>query len=107
MKDEFDDRIIANETGDTFTIKKDELWYDGEGDLLDTPDGRSKFCRLNKTSIFSKEDPGMFNDFIFVYNVQGESLVIKKRSRVDATLYECIEYDANGVETNKFFDPAE
>ena len=25
---------------------KDELFYRGEGDLLDTAEGRSKFCRL-------------------------------------------------------------
>ena len=31
---------------------KDELFYRGEGDLLDTAEGRSKFCRLNETSVF-------------------------------------------------------
>ena len=36
---------------------KDELFYRGEGDLLDTAEGRSKFCRLNETSVFRKDDP--------------------------------------------------
>ncbi len=105
-EDEFDAKITANEAGDTFYAKKDELWYDGDGDLLDTAEGRAKFCRLNETSIFRKDDPDMYNDFIWVYNVRGESLVIKKRSRADNTLYECIEYDADGTQTNRFFDPA-
>ena len=34
---------------------KDELFYRGEGDLLDTAEGRSKFCRLNETSVFRKD----------------------------------------------------
>ena len=88
------------------TFKIDKLWYDGEGDLLDTAEGRSKFCRLNETTVFNKPDPEMFNSLIWAYNVQGESLVVKKRSRVDPTLYECIEYDADGKETQRFYDPA-
>lgn len=86
--------------------KKDPLWYDGEGDLLDTAKGRADFCRLNETSLFRKKDPNTFNDYIFVYNVQGEGLVIKRRSTVDPDLFQCIEYDADGNETNRFFDPA-
>jgi hypothetical protein len=88
------------------TFKIDKLWYDGEGDLLDTAEGRAKFCRLAETSIFSKPDPAFFNSSIWVYNVQGESLVIKKRSTVDPTLYECVEYNADGGEIQKFYDPA-
>lgn len=88
------------------TFKIDKLWYDGEGDLLDTAEGRAKFCRLAESSIYSKPDPEMFNSSIWVYNVQGQSLVIKKLSRVDQSLYECVEYDAQGAEVQKFFDPA-
>ena len=88
------------------TFKIDKLWYDGEGDLLDTAEGRAKFCRLAETSIYDKPDPGAFNRSIWVYNVQGKSLVIKKLSRADPTLYECVEYDAEGREVQKFFDPA-
>lgn len=99
QKDPFDD--IQDRT-----FKIDELWYDGEGDLLDTAEGRAKFCRLSKTSVFNKPDPEMFNSLIWVYNVQGESLVVKKRSRADPKLYECIEYDAAGSEVQKFYDPA-
>ena len=36
---------------------KDELFYSGPGDLLDTPEGREKFCRLNETGVFRKPDP--------------------------------------------------
>ena len=28
---------------------QDELYYAGPGDLLDTAEGRSKFCRLNES----------------------------------------------------------
>ncbi len=87
------------------TFKIDKLWYDGDGDLLDTAEGRSKFCRLSETSIFNKPDPEAWNSSIWVYNVQGVSLVIKKRSRVDPKLYECVEYDADGNEVQKFYDP--
>ena len=36
---------------------KDELYYGGPGDLLDSPEGRAKFCRLNKTGVFSEARP--------------------------------------------------
>ena len=37
---------------------KDELYYNGPGDILDnTPEGRAKFCRLNESSVFRKPDP--------------------------------------------------
>jgi len=89
------------------TFKIDELWYDGEGDLLDTEEGRAKFCRLNESSIYRKEDPNTYNDHIWVFNVKNVSMTIKKRSQVDPSLYECREYDADGKEINKFFDPYE
>ena len=51
---------------------KDELYYNGPGDLLDTPEGRAKFCRLNKTSVFNKPDPEFPAYKIWVYNLQGQ-----------------------------------
>ena len=33
----------------------DELFYTGEGDLLDTAEGRAKFCRINETTVFRKK----------------------------------------------------
>ena len=35
----------------------DELFFTGEGDLLDTAEGRAKFCRINETTVFRKKDP--------------------------------------------------
>ena len=75
---------------------RDELYYNGPGDLLDTPEGRAKFCRLNESSVFRKPDPDFPNSKIWVFNVQGQGMVIKKRSRVDPSLMEDIEYDADG-----------
>ena len=85
---------------------QDELYYSGPGDLLDTPEGRAKFCRLNKTSIFRKPDPEFPGYKIWVFNNQGEGMVIKKRSKVDPRLMEDIEYDAEGKEISKSFEPA-
>ena len=85
---------------------RDELYYDGPGDLLDTPEGRAKFCRLNESSVFRKPDPDFPNSKIWVFNVQGQGMVIKKRSRVDPSLMEDIEYDADGKEISKSFEPA-
>lgn len=85
---------------------KDELFYHGEGDLLDTPEGRSKFCRLNKTSIFRKDDPSFPGYKIWVFNNQGNGLVVKKRSKVDPQLMENIEYDAEGIEISRSYEPA-
>lgn len=84
----------------------DELFYRGEGDLLDTAEGRAKFCRLNETSVFRKDDPDFPNSKIWVFNNQGKGLVIKKRSRVDPAVMEDIEYDADGNEISKSFEPA-
>ena len=39
---------------------QDELYYSGPGDLLDTPEGRSKFCRLNESGAFRKPDPQFY-----------------------------------------------
>lgn len=85
---------------------KDELYYSGPGDLLDTAEGREKFCRLNKTGVFQKPDPQFPGYKIWVFNVQGEGLIIKKRSRVDPAIMENVEYDAQGSEVGKSFEPA-
>lgn len=83
----------------------DELYYSGEGDLLDTEEGRAKFCRLNETTVFRKKDPGTWNNYIWVFNNQGVGMTIKKQSRVDPQLMECIDYDADGKETGKSYEP--
>ena len=85
---------------------KDELYYDGPGDLLDSPEGRAKFCALNESSVFRKPDPDFPNYKIWVFNVQGQGMVIKKRSRVDPALMENVEYDANGIEISRSYEPA-
>ena len=85
---------------------KDELYYDGPGDLLDTAEGRAKFCRLNESSVFRKPDPDFPNYKIWVFNVQGQGMVIKKRSRVDNALMENVEYDAEGKEISRSYEPA-
>ena len=85
---------------------KDELYYSGPGDLLDTAEGRSKFCRLNKSGVFRKPDPEFPGYKIWVFNNQGEGMVVKKRSRVDPRLMEDVEYDAEGKEISKSFEPA-
>ena len=85
---------------------KDELYYSGPGDLLDTAEGRAKFCRLNETGVFRKPDPGYPGYKIWVFNNQGQGMVVKKRSRVDPRLMEDIEYDADGKELSKSFEPA-
>jgi len=96
-----------NNTEERFDPGPKELWYDGEGDLLDTAEGRANFCRLNKSSIYRKPDPASYGDFITVFAVQNQSLVIKKRCQADPTLFELKEYDAEGNETNKFYEPYE
>ncbi len=85
---------------------QDELFYTGDGDLLDTPEGRAKFCRLNESSVFRKPDPQFPNYKIWVFNVQGQGMVVKKRSRVDPTLMENVEYNAEGVEISRSYEPA-
>lgn len=85
---------------------KDPLYYCGPGDLLDTAEGRAKFCRLNETGVFRKPDPNYPGYKIWVFNLQGQGLTIKKRSRVDPALMEDIDYDAEGNETGKSYEPA-
>lgn len=85
---------------------KDELYYAGEGDLLDTAEGRAKFCRLNKSGLFRKPDPAYPGYNIYVFNNQGEGMVVKKRSRVDPALMEDVEFNAEGVEISRSFEPA-
>ena len=85
---------------------RDELYYNGPGDLLDTAEGRSKFCRLNESGLFRKPDPLYPGYFIYVFNNQGEGMVVKKRSRVDPRLMEDVEYDAEGREISKSYEPA-
>ena len=45
---------------------KDELFYNGPGDLLDTPEGRARFCRLNVSGAFNKDDHSCTADSIDV-----------------------------------------
>ena len=85
---------------------KDELYYNGPGDLLDTAEGRSRFCRLNESGAFRKPDPNYPGYTIWVFNNQGQGLVVKKRSRVDPALMEDVEFNAQGVEISKSYEPA-
>lgn len=84
----------------------DELFYTGEGDLLDTAEGRAKFCRINETTVFKKKDPTVWNNYIWVFNNQGVGMTIKRQSHVDPKLMECIDYDADGNPTGKVYEPA-
>ena len=84
----------------------DELFYTGEGDLLDTAEGRAKFCRINETTVFKKKDPTVWNNYIWVFNNQGVGMTIKRQSHVDPQLMECIDYDADGNPTGKAYEPA-
>ena len=86
--------------------QKDELYYNGPGELLDTAEGRAKFCRLNVSSVFRKPDPAYPGYKIWVFNNQGQGMVIKKRSKVDPRLMEDIEYDADGNEISRSYEPA-
>ena len=85
---------------------QDELYYNGPGDLLDTAEGRAKFCRLNDTTVFRKPDPEFPGYKIWVFNNKGKGMVVKKRSRVDPAIMENVEYDAQGSEAGKSFEPA-
>ena len=85
---------------------KDELYYNGPGDLLDTPEGRAKFCRLNESGLFRKPDPAYPGYDIYVFNNKGEGLVVKKRSRVDPALMEDVEFNAEGNEISRSYEPA-
>lgn len=85
---------------------KDELYYSGEGDLLDTAEGRSKFCKLNDTSVYRKPDPNAPGYKIWVFNNKGIGMVVKKRSKVDPSIMENIEYNSDGIEISKSYEPA-
>ena len=85
---------------------QDELYYSGPGDLLDTAEGRAKFCRLNESGAFRKPDPAYRGYYIWVFNNQGEGMVVKRRSRVDPALMEDVEFNADGVEISKSYEPA-
>ena len=56
--------------------------------------------------MFRKPDPAYPGYFIFVFNNQGEGMVVKRRSRVDPVLMEDVEFNADGVEISKSFEPA-
>ena len=75
------------------------------GDLA-TPEGRAKFCRLNESGAFNKQDPDFPTHKIWVFNNQGEGMVVKKRSRVDPSLMEDVEYNADGIEISRSYEPA-
>ena len=83
----------------------DELFYTGEGDLLDTPEGRAKFCRINESTVFRKKDPTVWKNYIWVFNNQGVGMTIKRQSHVDPQLMECIDYYADGNEIGKAYEP--
>ena len=83
----------------------DELFYTGEGDLLDTAEGRAKFCRINETTVFKKKDPTVWNNYIWVFNNQGVGMTIKRQSHVDPQLMECSAYDADGNPIGKAYEP--
>ena len=87
-------------------VVKEELYYNGPGDLLDTAEGRRKFCRLNESGLYRKDDPNYPGYKIWVFNNQGAGMVIKKRSLADPALMEDIEYDSEGMEISKSFEPA-
>ena len=99
---------VENEDWEDFKKRamQDEMYYSGPGDLLDTPEGRAKFCRLNKTSVFRKPDPEFPGYKIWVFNNQGEGMVVKRRSRVDPALMEDVEFNADGIEISRSYEPA-
>ena len=99
---------VENEDWEEFKKRaaQDELYYAGPGDLLDTAEGRARFCRLNVSSVFRKPDPAYPGYKIWVFNNQGEGMVVKRRSRVDPVLMEDVEFNADGVEISKSFEPA-
>ena len=99
---------IENEDWEAFKKKamQDELYYGGPGDLLDTAEGRAKFCRLNDSGMFRKPDPVYPGYNIYVFNNKGEGMVVKRRSRVDPSLMENVEFGADGNPISRSFEPA-
>ena len=99
---------VENEDWEEFKKRaaQDELYYAGPGDLLDTAEGRAKFCRLNESGMFRKPDPVYPGYFIYVFNTRGAGLVVTRRSRVDPSLMEDVEFNAEGVEISRSYEPA-
>ncbi len=85
---------------------QDALYYTGPGDLLDTAEGRAKFCRHAESGAYNKADPVYPNYKIWVFNNQGEGMVVKRRSRVDPSVMEDVEFNADGNEISRSFEPA-
>ena len=99
---------VENEDWEEFKKRaaQDELYYAGPGDLLDTAEGRARFCRLNESGMFRKPDPEFPGYRIWVFNNQGEGMVVKRRSRVDPSLMEDVEFNAEGAEISRSYEPA-
>ena len=99
---------VENEDWEDFKKKAmaDELYYSGPGDLLDTAEGRARFCRLNDSGMFRKPDPVYPGYNIYVFNNKGEGMVVKRRSRVDPALMEDVEFGADGNELSRSYEPA-
>lgn len=55
--------------------------------------------------MFKKKDPTVWNNYIWVFNNQGVGMTIKRQSHVDPQLMECIDYDADGNEIGKAYEP--
>ena len=99
---------VENEDWEAFKKRaaQDELYYAGPGDLLDTAEGRAKFCRLNESGMFRKPDPVYPGYNIYVFNNRGEGMVVKRRSRADPSLMEDVEFNVDGVEISRSYEPA-
>ena len=99
---------VSDEDWEAFKKKaaQDELYYTGPGDLLDTAEGRAKFCRFADSGAYNKEDPVFPGYKIWVFNNQGAGMVVKRRSRVDPSVMEDVEFDADGNAVSKSFEPA-
>ena len=99
---------VSDEEWEAFKEKAmaDEMYYHGKGDMMDTPEGRAQFCRQNKSGVYNKPDPEAPGYKIWVFVVQNEGIIVKRRSKVDPRLMEDIEYNAQGLEVSKSFEPA-
>ena len=108
MTQPYDVMAVPDEEWEQFkkAVSKEDLYYNGPGDLLDTAEGRKNFCRLNESGLFRKDDPVFPGYKIWVFNNQGEGMIIKKRSRADYSLMENTEYNSEGIETSKSYEPA-
>ena len=108
MIDPNDVMKVSDEEWESFKEKaiQDDSYYHGKGDMMDTPEGRAQFCRQNKTGAYNKPDPENPGYKIWVFVVQNEGLVVKRRSKVDPRLMEDIEYNAEGVQLSKSYEPA-